>query len=568
MTLRKRLTFAGMAVVIVAAIVALDTPVRALTFPATLARDVALGGREGRVSTALPPTHIAFSWTGADGDLIRYRTVADGAASTWHRARESHDMEAGDRHFSAIFVVDRPDAIEWDVGSASVTAVTLHEINTLDGPSRTVEVPYGAAALAATPDIVTRAEWGADESIRRSTEGCEPRFHDVQQLFVHHTAGTNGDPDPAATMRAIYWFHVRDRGWCDIGYNFVIGSDGAIYEARRARSFGPWETHDSENRKGRAVTGAHVAGYNAGSVGTSLMGNYENVPLPRIMRDSLVQLLAWEADRHNLPPAGKHTYRNPESGQLRRLPYIAGHRDAGETACPGRRVYNKLDDIRAEVQAIVGPGRTSSHLAVTVSAQRVPYGDAVTFSGVLADESGAPLAGRTVTLYKRAGGGAWRVSASLLTGPAGDFSTEMTPRRNRTVVAAFSGDESVWESDSKLVRIGVKPRVRVTPEGGVRDPDGVYWFDPDTTTVRLVGEVDPAHAGRRVTVEVSKQRADGTYRLLASTVVTLDSNSAYRYRFVLPAARPSAYRAVTRFPGDDDHLAASSRRVRFAIASD
>ena len=154
--------------------------------------------------------------------------------------------------------------------------VKVDLLNTVDGPTKLVPAAR-AEAGASGPNIVTRAEWGADESIKSTSGGCSRSFWRVQQLFVHHTAGVNNDPDPEATMRAIYWYHTKSRGWCDIGYNFVIGPDGSIFEGRWARSYMPWESHTGEDAQGRAVSGAHVANFNSGSVGISMMGNFQDV---------------------------------------------------------------------------------------------------------------------------------------------------------------------------------------------------------------------------------------------------------------------------------------------------
>lgn len=475
-------------------------------------------------------------------------------------------MESANRHYSAVFVVDRPDAIEWDVVKGPVESVTLHEMNTLDGPRRTIEISGRAQEPSSSPDIVTRAEWGADESIKRTAGGCTRRFFDVQQLFVHHTAGSNNDPYPRATMRAIYWYHVRDRGWCDIGYNFVVGSNGSIFEARWARTYRPWEIHDSEDTRARAVVGAHVAGFNSGSVGISLMGNYENAALPEVMRQSLVAMLAWEADRHDLPAQGSHTYRNPDTGATRRLPYIAGHRDAGQTACPGRNVYRNLKKIRAEVAVAMGAGKSSTRLRLSTADDAITFGEEVLLKGSLRDESGAALPGRTVTLFTRGVGRRWKSAGSVLVGSDGRYSSTLDLRRTSVVVASFAGDQAHWEDDSRSVRIGVRPRVSLDPEGGVEGPDGVYQFDAATQSVRLFGDVTPIHPGGLVTVRLSKLRPDGSYRELVAKRRVLDSAGAYRFRFDLPRRRRGTYRAAARFKADEDHLGASSRRVDFVVA--
>jgi N-acetylmuramoyl-L-alanine amidase-like protein len=419
-----------------------------------MARSVTESARSGvdRAALDFPATHIAFSWNGDEGAGVRYRTLdRGGRASLWRKAREAHDMEHGRSHYSGVIQVDRPAHVEWrpvERRGQQVSSITLDYLNTMDGTR--VSVTRGESARAATtPAIVTRAQWGADESIKKVGRNCRRSFWPVQQLFVHHTAGSNFDPNPRATMRAIYWYHTVRRGWCDIGYNFVIGWNGVVYEGRWARRYKPWEVHSSEDRSGRVVRGAHVSSFNTGSVGISLMGNFSTTRLPVRMRWALVRLLAWEADRHDLPPLGRHVYRNPETGLRRRLPYIAGHRDAGQTACPGGNVYRTLPSIRRAVKRAIGAGRASTSIALTRPARTLRYGSWARLSGRLARRTGTPMPGREVTLYARTQPAAWRQLDTVITAPDGRFSRRLTP-----------GADTRWSRSSAAGRRRGVPRAR------------------------------------------------------------------------------------------------------------
>ena len=82
---------------------------------------------------------------------------------------------------------------------------------------------------------LSRAGWGADESLRFEPDGTEkfpPAFFDVQTLTVHHTVTANSDPDPAATVRAIYFFQCITEDFGDIGYHLLIDQAGTVYEGR------------------------------------------------------------------------------------------------------------------------------------------------------------------------------------------------------------------------------------------------------------------------------------------------------------------------------------------------
>ena len=571
--MRARLRVALVVVVSsVASLLALaaESGPRTISVPTTMTRTSQLspltGG--GRVHLSMEPTHLAFSWKGAEGTGVRYRVVsAEGATSRWKRATEAHDLEHGNRYYSAVLTVDRPAAVDWRPirrRGKWMGPVTLDSLNTQDGERREVEIHETAYAAAGVPSIVTRAQWGADESLKRTSGGCRRSFFNVQQLFVHHTAGSNSGSANKATMRAMYWYHAVRRGWCDLGYNFVVARDGTIFEGRWARNYRPWEVHSSENVQGRAVAGAHVSGYNSGSVGFSLMGNFQTAPLPPAMRQSLAELLAWEVDRHNLKPRGRHTYRNPETGLKRKLPWIAGHRDAGQTACPGKYLYSALPGIRRDVKAVIGAGKNSSSLTFTPSPVKIGYGDTAALAGTLTGRSGAPLSSRTVVLYRKTGAESWGVHSQTGTSADGPFAVTLSPAAKLKLFAVYDGDSTTWGASSGQVVIKVVPDITLVPEGATPDGTGVYRFPAGTTSVTLGGTLDPPHAGRDIVVKVSRPLGDGTYEQLVKATAELDSQGVYRYVFAVPPGAVS-FRATSWFSKDSDHAFSPSVPVDFTV---
>jgi hypothetical protein len=206
-------------------------------------------------------------------------------------------------------------------------------------------------AVASIPDIVTRAQWGADESLRSGT----PEFAAIKKLIVHHTATQNNDPDPAATVRSIYQFHTQSNGWNDIGYNFLIDETGRIYEGRYARVYSATEPHTGESSSGAGVVGAHALGVNAGSCGVALLGMFTSQPPTPAAIDALVRVLAWKASAHTIDPFGSSPYTKSDGSTLT-FPNISGHRDTYSTACPGDVTYDELPSLRARVAAAQGVG--------------------------------------------------------------------------------------------------------------------------------------------------------------------------------------------------------------------
>jgi len=212
-------------------------------------------------------------------------------------------------------------------------------------------------ALIAAPTIVTRAQWGADESIRDTRViGYAP----FRKIVVHHTASPNGVKDPAATVRFGYELHVVKRGFTDIGYNFLIGPDGEIFEGRRARKYSKGELHTGEDGSGNAIIGGHAKGRNAGTCGIALIGNFMKTSPTAAAISSLIHITAWEAQRHRIDPLGSDQFIATDSTKLV-FPNIVGHRGIGATLCPGDRMAASMPWLRKQVADRIGdfPARNS-----------------------------------------------------------------------------------------------------------------------------------------------------------------------------------------------------------------
>jgi len=202
-----------------------------------------------------------------------------------------------------------------------------------------------AAAMASKPAIVTRANWGANESWRR----CDPGYADVKMAFIHHTVTGNSysRSEAPAVVRAVYYYHARSCGFNDIGYNFLIDRYGTIYEGR----YGGVD---------KGVVGAQTLGFNTGSTGISLIGDFSGATPPSAAITSLKKLLAWKFDVHHVDPTSAVTMYCGSSdkyraGQYATFPSIAGHRDACYTSCPGARLYAKLPAVRSSVDTMGRP---------------------------------------------------------------------------------------------------------------------------------------------------------------------------------------------------------------------
>jgi hypothetical protein len=332
-------------------------PAVALGPPETLAAARALGPLAGTTPTVDPSftvDYLSVSWLAGDPPEVRFRD--SGGWTAWTRVELDDIQTGGGRTYSSL--ISAGDAGTYQV-RGNARGVEALALNTTDGPRPLVwQAPRDRATAQAQPATISRSQWGADENLRfnGSQEKCTRTFFPTQKLIVHHTVTANADPDPAATIRAIYFYHVVNRGFCDIAYNFLVDAQGQLYKGRYSgpKNTKTQDTITGENAVGNGVTGAHTGGYNSGTMGIAVLGNYVSTPIPDPARHALVQHLAWEAARHGLPPLSTSTYTNPDSGATRTTPNITGHRDYTPTECPGETLYQALPGIRQEVAALVG----------------------------------------------------------------------------------------------------------------------------------------------------------------------------------------------------------------------
>ncbi|KAF7665415.1 hypothetical protein LDENG_00144420 [Lucifuga dentata] len=158
--------------------------------------------------------------------------------------------------------------------------------------------------------VVSRLQWGAVAPQQRET-----LRDSAQRVIIHHTARANckGLRECMDELVKIQMIHMTKRGFADIGYNFLVGGDGMLYEGR-----------------GWGVVGAHTKGNNHDSLGIAFMANFNNDTPSTEAISSVKQLLRSGVSQR---------YLQPEF-------VLLGHRDLGNTACPGENLYASLSHLR------------------------------------------------------------------------------------------------------------------------------------------------------------------------------------------------------------------------------
>jgi hypothetical protein len=224
------------------------------------------------------------------------------------------------------------------------TAAPSPSVTTSPAPVPTA--PTAPPSTAPRPPVTSRAAWGADESISPEAPGYLPDGR-IKAVVVHHTAESNTYTcaDAPKVVRGIYAYHVKQLGWKDIGYNFLVDKCGTVYEGRKGGA-------------DRPVMGAHAYGFNAETTGVSVLGTYTDAAPSREAMASVARIAAWKLGQYGVDPAGTTTLTAGDSGRNyagrtwakgAQLPFPAvhGHRDGYNTQCPGNALHQQLATIRS-----------------------------------------------------------------------------------------------------------------------------------------------------------------------------------------------------------------------------
>ena len=279
---------------------------------------------------------VAF---GADGAQLRVTTV-DGAAPA--------GLE--------LSLIDPGTAATDETVASAHPAVAAEQAAETAGLPRGVKssaVVGGAAPAEARtvasdarakilPDVITRAQWGADESWAEDS----PQFDQVRALTIHHTAGTNDYTRAQAVeqMRGIYAYYTKTLDWGDFPYHLITDRFGNIYEGRRGAL-------DSN------PLGTHAGGFNRGTMGVSTMGNYDVVAPSEEVVDAMARATAYYLYRDGIDARGRVTLTSGGStkyaaGTPVTVDTIFPHRATSATACPGQHLMARFDDLRDRAEAI------------------------------------------------------------------------------------------------------------------------------------------------------------------------------------------------------------------------
>lgn len=125
----------------------------------------------------------------------------------------------------------------------------------------------------------------------------------IKYIVLHYSA-TYADQDlGVADIRKM---HLKN-GWNDVGYHYIIKRDGTVQKGRQDN-----------------VVGAHVAGFNTGSLGICCIGGLERATGPNVGVDNRTDAQKAATVRLVRDLLAKHPGAQ-----------VVGHKDLKPTQCPG-----------------------------------------------------------------------------------------------------------------------------------------------------------------------------------------------------------------------------------------
>jgi LysM repeat protein len=159
-------------------------------------------------------------------------------------------------------------------------------------------------------NITTRNQWKAEKA--DAMKNSAP----YNRITIHHTTDNPKYPkrDNALFARVIQKYHQQSRKWADIGYHFLVAKNGEILEGRLLNKLG-----------------AHVKNQNTGNIGIAMLGDFDRDEMTSKQKEVLKSLIRALQERYDIP-----------ANQL------YGHRDLGDTNCPGKNGWTFIQTLKAQ----------------------------------------------------------------------------------------------------------------------------------------------------------------------------------------------------------------------------
>ena len=162
--------------------------------------------------------------------------------------------------------------------------------------------------ITSNTSIIPRTSW----SKHKMKSNLNP-MGSINKITVHHTT----EPSNISRLSDIQYLNIiekshHERGMACIGYHYIIGRDGKIYQGRPIK-----------------YQGAHVLSNNKNNIGVSLIGDFNKRMPTKAQLKSLNSILYSLRKKYHLPATR-----------------VYGHKHLGKSECPGVQLEKWLIKYR------------------------------------------------------------------------------------------------------------------------------------------------------------------------------------------------------------------------------
>lgn len=211
--------------------------------------------------------------------------------------------------------IDRPDT-PWPgqvhTPGQVTGSVSVPQPSATPRPVVAQRAPIRPANVSAV-QVIDRDHWTRTQAITSHINA----MRGVNRITVHHEGWVPVHfADQGTTverLQKIQTVHVRDRGWADIGYHYIIDRAGRVWEGRDIR-----------------YQGAHVRNNNPHNIGIMVLGNFDKQQPSTAQLGALVATLRGMMQLYNIP-----------------VHQVKTHQELNPTACPGQSLQTRMNAIRS-----------------------------------------------------------------------------------------------------------------------------------------------------------------------------------------------------------------------------
>jgi N-acetyl-anhydromuramyl-L-alanine amidase AmpD len=190
-------------------------------------------------------------------------------------------------------------------GQAAIIASLREQITALEGEIEALKQQLATASFSFSPGpAAAKISQPAiqdliDKLPKHSTKKYNSRaLSNIRHLVIHHSA-----VPPSVGPQRIAAYHVNKQDWPGIGYHFLVGEDGSIYQGNALET-----------------VSYHAVKANPQGVGICFLGNFSETVPPPDQLEAGAHLIAWLIEGLGIA-----------------LDQVKGHKEFMDTACPGEQ---------------------------------------------------------------------------------------------------------------------------------------------------------------------------------------------------------------------------------------